>query len=156
MPTLTAKRVVKYGFIIFGSIGLLFYIYIQSRTYLTGPQLSITAPLNGSSVTEKLVTIEGTAQNVSFIQMNGNQIFIDSEGNFVEKLLLDPGYNIIEVTVTDRFERSLSSQVSINYAASEDVRLETFDAETSFPAKVDIDNDQNATSTNETQPEQEE
>lgn len=150
MPTLTAKRVIKYGSLILGTIGLLFYIYIQSRIYLEGPQLTITSPAHGTSVEEQLLTIEGNARNVSFVEMNGNQIFIDSEGDFREKLLLDPGYNIIEVTVTDRFERSVSSRVQINYTSKKEIAPKTFNVGTSSPALAE-DTEQYATSTDGTE-----
>ncbi len=137
MPTLTAKRVIKYGFITIAAIAFALYIYAQSITYIKGPQLVITSPTDGFATTEQLLTVTGNAQNISFIQMNGNQIFADSSGNFSEKLLLDPGYNIITVNVTDRFERDLSATVRVTYSAQEKFTQSDFEIGTTSPPLID-------------------
>ena len=146
MPTFTAKRIVKYGTIIIVTISLAIYVLTQATTYLRGPQLVISYPENGTSTQSQLITIGGNTQNVSFIQMNGNQIFANSEGNFSEKLLLNPGYNIITVNVTDRFERSLSSQIHITYLAQDDIETPDFTISTSSPL-FDTQDEENVTQT---------
>ena len=89
--------------------------------YLKGPQLNITSPTSGTSTDQTFISIEGFAGNVSFITMNDNQIFIDESGVFKEKLLLAPGYNIIEVKAKDRFGRIISRKVYITRTSKDEV-----------------------------------
>ena len=57
--------------------------------------------------------IVGTATNVSLIFLNGRQIFTDDTGKFKESLLLAKGYNIIEVSGKDKFDRQVKQQREI-------------------------------------------
>jgi hypothetical protein len=77
------------------------YGLYQSRGILSGPLVSVTTPQNGETVFEPLVQVAGSAPRVKDLTLNGRSIFIDMEGNFDERLLLLPGYNIIELTARD-------------------------------------------------------
>jgi hypothetical protein len=50
--------------------------------------------------------------------LNGRPIFIDLEGRFFEKLLLSPGYNIIELTAKDTQGRAIEKHLEIMYEPS--------------------------------------
>ncbi len=110
---MTLRKILAYTVAIIVGIVLCFYVYHQAKTYLKGPQLVITSPSSGTSTDKALVNIQGKAQNISFLSMNGEQIFVDEQGIFNEKLLLVPGYNIIEVKATDRFGRTISRVTQI-------------------------------------------
>lgn len=89
-------------------IGVLsFYSYHQASAFISGPTLSIDSPALGGTLTERLVTVSGTAKNASIITINGTDTFIDENGRFSEQLLLAPGYTILEVVIVDRFGRSI-------------------------------------------------
>jgi hypothetical protein len=81
------------------------YSLFEARGIIIGPTIEITEPKNGESLNESLTTIEGRAKHVSFISMNDHPITVDESGDFSEKLLLSPGYNIIKLKVVDRFGR---------------------------------------------------
>jgi len=91
------------------------YAYLKSREFFQGPAISITSPVNGSTLSEAPVTIEGNAQNISHITLNGAAIFIDSQGNFSEKLLLLPGYNIMTLSAEDRFGKQTKKTLELVY-----------------------------------------
>jgi len=118
---MTLRKILAYLLAIAIAIILCAYIYNQSKTYLKGPQLNITSPTSGTSTDQTFIPIEGFAGNVSFITMNDNQIFIDESGVFKEKLLLAPGYNIIEVKAKDRFGRIISRKVYITRTSKDEV-----------------------------------
>lgn len=94
-------------------IGL--YAYSQSREYLKGPQIVINEPQNGATLLEAPIVIAGNAQNVSRITLNGASIFVDSKGDFREKLLLLPGYNILTISAEDRFGRKAEKTLELVY-----------------------------------------
>ncbi|TSC61250.1 MAG: Xre-like protein DNA-binding protein [Parcubacteria group bacterium Gr01-1014_107] len=81
------------------------YAFFEARGVIAGPIIEVTEPKNGKSFHESLITIKGYTRNISFISLNDNPITVDEEGNFIEKLLLSPGYNIIKLKVVDRFGR---------------------------------------------------
>ena len=89
------------------------YAYLKTKDYIAGPQITITSPLNGSSVSNSLIEIVGTAKNISFISLNDRPIFIDESGNFKEKLLLYSGYNIMSVKAEDRYKRKVEKNLEV-------------------------------------------
>lgn len=84
------------------------YVLFQMRNIISGPIIIINSPQNGASVTESLISIDGVAKNISFINLNGMQIFVDEEGKFSQQLLLSHGYNIMTLQAQDKFGRETS------------------------------------------------
>ncbi len=84
---------------------LIGYLLYQARGYLIGPEITIDSPQAGEIVHDSYLEIKGSAFNVAGLLLNGRQIFTDEKGNFKEGLLLAKGYNIIELTATDKFGR---------------------------------------------------
>lgn len=95
------------------SVGV--YAYAQSRDFLRGPSLTITAPENGGAAAAALVTVSGVARNISYLTLNDAPIFADSAGVFSEKLLLLPGYNILTVKAEDRFGKKVGKGLELVY-----------------------------------------
>ena len=96
-------------------IALLVLIFHQSKNLLAGPTISITSPLNGSTLSSSYLQIEGLAKRVSFITLNDRQIYVDEQGNISEQLLLQRGYNIISLKAIDRFNRKVEKRLEIMY-----------------------------------------
>lgn len=84
------------------------FIFLNTRLFITGPQIDIFEPKDGSSFDSPIIEIKGATKNASFISLNDNPIFIDENGNFEEKLLLPPGISIIEFYARDKFNREIS------------------------------------------------
>lgn len=100
------RQTLRLGSIIVVVILAVWYIYTQFGAFLSGPSITFSEPPRSSVTTEQNIAIAGTAQNVTMLTINGNDTSIDQQGVFKRQLLLLPGYNIIEVQATDRFERS--------------------------------------------------
>ena len=79
---------VRLGVIIFFAALLIGYGALEAKNLAIGPVVSITKPLDGYAATTSLLTIIGHAQNVSFITLDGEQIFTDENGNFSEDRIL--------------------------------------------------------------------
>ena len=101
------RSVFKVGVIIILIGGFVFYGLYKSKDFLTGPKIIIESPANGQTVSNSYLEIKGAAKNVSLLYLNGRQIFTDKNGIFKENLLLARGYNIIEVSAKDKFNREI-------------------------------------------------
>ena len=105
-------------FTLFGILilsGIIAFAYFNSRQYFTGPQLTITSPENGAHFEDPFITIAGTAENTSFIRLNGNPVFVNEANQFEQQLLLSPGTSIMKLEATDRFDRRVERLFSVTY-----------------------------------------
>lgn len=101
--------------IIFIAVLIFGYVVFQARNIVLGPIIKMHSPENGASLDNSLIEIKGNAKNISYISMNGRQIFTDEQGEFNEKLLLSYGYNIITIKVQDRFNREVEKKLELIY-----------------------------------------
>ena len=111
----TPKLIIGISVIVLVAVGLVVYAYFQSREYLRGPVVVIEEPLNGSMSTTSLVALRGQAHNISFLTLNGRQIFTDEQGRFKESLLLQNGYNIMTLEAKDRFGHQVEKRLELVY-----------------------------------------
>lgn len=91
------------------------YSIFRVETFAEGPVVEVAEPKDGSLVHQSLVTIRGEAKNISFLNLNGTQIFTDESGKFNEKILLSYGYNIITLEAKDRFGRKTEKSLQVIY-----------------------------------------
>jgi len=84
---------------------LAFYVAFQGRYVILGPEISIEHPFAESTVPEGVLLVTGRAQNISYLSLDDRQIYTDTTGHFEEKLIAEPGINIIKLVAKDRFGR---------------------------------------------------
>lgn len=111
----TLPRLLSVGAIIFLVGTIFFYAYYQSRALVSGPQINVESPENGTTTASSMVLVGGTAQNAKELVLNGRPIFIDLAGRFAEPLLLMDGYNIIELTARDAQGRTVRKTLELVY-----------------------------------------
>ena len=105
------KKVILFVFVI-----ILVYAVWNGRNLLLGPQIAISpVPQNIIGTSSNPLLIKGVAKNVSFLSLDGREIFVDKNGNFSEDMLLLPGYNIIEIYGKDRFGKERKLSLNIYY-----------------------------------------
>lgn len=95
-------------------LALMVYIGYQARFLLIGPEV-LVEPSAETTVSERTVTIAGTARNIARISLNGRQIFTDPDGEFAELVVLNEGYNLITVAATDRYGRTTAVEQEYVY-----------------------------------------
>jgi hypothetical protein len=100
------KRIITWVLICLSAVLLSYYVYIESRDFLTGPSISVAYPINQSEVYGPEVEVRGKTERVSSITLNNSPIFIDEKGVFREKLILPNGYTIIQLEAKDRFGKT--------------------------------------------------
>lgn len=89
------------------------YGVFEARKVIEGPEITVISPSTGGTVTDKLVTLKGTTKNVKTLTMNGRILYIDEQGNWSERLMLPPGYNIIELEGVDRFGNKTRQKIDV-------------------------------------------
>ena len=96
------------------------YVVFQARFLIAGPQISLST--NASELqTQRQVVLEGEAQNIVRITLNGRQIYTDKDGNFKEALVLENGYTIATLQAEDRYGRTTSLTKTFVFAQEEEV-----------------------------------
>jgi len=114
----TVTKILRYSTIGLLGLVILSYASYQSQNLIKGPVITITEPQNGLSFSQSLIEIDGKTTNVTTIDLDGRPIFVDEKGNFKEKYLLSPGYNIITITASDKFGRSAQKTLELIYPPS--------------------------------------
>ncbi len=89
------------------------YALYQARDLIRGPELTISTPSDGVSHATGLLTIEGQAERIAHLYLNGRLIFTDESGHFNEQLLLPPGYTIIRLEADDKFGRKVNQTIHL-------------------------------------------
>lgn len=112
------KIIFKVIIIVLILVSITGYSLYQAQNLINGPQISVTTPINGSTVDNSSVLITGTAKNVAFISLNDRQIFIDEHGTFNEELLLGSGYNVWKLEAKDKFGRIVSKKIELVFKKS--------------------------------------
>ncbi|PIW96969.1 hypothetical protein COZ82_02150 [Candidatus Kaiserbacteria bacterium CG_4_8_14_3_um_filter_38_9] len=85
---------------------LLSYIIFQARFMIEGPQITLIHEPDRLQ-NERIITLSGTAKNITEISLNGRQIFTDEYGHFDEALVLENGYTINTLAAIDRYGRQV-------------------------------------------------
>ncbi len=89
------------------------YSLFQAHAIINGPVITVYSPQNGTVYTNTLIEIRGKVENVSYLNLNGKQIFTNSKGEFNEKLLLSPGYNILVLDAKDKFGKKTEKKLEL-------------------------------------------
>ena len=114
-PYKDGKMILKTLIISFFVLALVGYGLFQAKKIITGPEISVASPLNGGTVSDEAVDISGVAKNIASISLDDRPINIDETGNFKEKLMLYPGYNIITLKAHDKFGSAIEKKVELVY-----------------------------------------
>lgn len=101
-------------FVFIGAFGLILsYILFETSDMLMGPIITISEPLNGSSVESGVIPIKGQAKNVSSLTVNGRPIPIEEKGDFYSILILSEGYNVINIEASDKINNKIKKRIEV-------------------------------------------
>ncbi len=91
-----------------------FYVFFQARFLITGPQI-VLANEPTTQHNDRVLHLEGSANNITHLWLNDRQIFTDEQGNFTEALVLENGYTITTLRAKDRYGRETTVVRSFVY-----------------------------------------
>ena len=92
------------------------YAYFEAQGILFGPSISVLSKT--TEVHEPFITIQGTAERISSLSMNGKDIQVTEDGAFSEPYLLAEGYNRIVLEAKDKYGRSRAQVLEVVYTPS--------------------------------------
>lgn len=95
------------GAAVLGFVGMKVYPIVH------GPAIDLSTLSDGGTVTEPMVRISGIAKYTRDLVINGNALPLSPDGSFDEKLVLNPGYNLISVAARDQFGTATRRDYSI-------------------------------------------
>ncbi|MCG3770689.1 MAG: hypothetical protein JW384_01844 [Nitrosomonadaceae bacterium] len=113
----------RYNKLTVGLVGLLFiaalgYSYFEGRHLLQGPMITLDTVEKTLTVTEPYLRIQGTAERIVELQLNGRPVSVTEAGVFSEDIVLAPGYNRVRFTARDRTGRETVKDLEIMYRAT--------------------------------------
>lgn len=86
------------------------FIYHNSKDALFGAHLSVSIATDGSTVTDATLPISGFAPKVKSVLIDKHPVPIDTTGHFTDEVLLSPGYNIVEISTVDTFNKTTTKE----------------------------------------------
>lgn len=138
------EKTKKYIIIIFLAL-FVCYGFFESYKLISGPKIDVFSPTDGQYFESPLIDVKGTTKNISFISLDDRPIFIDKSGDFVEKLILSPGYNIMSIKGQDKFGKEIKKRFGLFLQKP----IETI-TEITASSSLDISTSTNSTSTSTT------
>lgn len=112
--TKSGKFIIRWSIIAFAICVIVGYSIFQSNKIISGPKITIQTP-NTTDANNSAVDVAGLVKNVSVVTLNDRLIPIDEDGQFKEKVLLYPGYNVIKLEATDKFGASVTKELQVVY-----------------------------------------
>ncbi len=110
------SKLTRTGFIVFFIIIILYGLY-EAQGLLFGPKIHIAT--EKIVVYDPYVRIEGQAERIVALKMNGKEIPVTEDGKFSEPFLLARGQNRIILEARDSYGRTTSRLVEIGYITEE-------------------------------------
>jgi hypothetical protein len=99
------KKFIRGALITLLFIGIIGYAYYRSKDAIFGITIT-TSVEDGAVLDSKLLTITGNAPHTSHFTIDDREILLDKNGDFTDTLLLQEGYNILELKGSDKFGRT--------------------------------------------------
>ena len=94
---------------------VIIYSFFSFRDYISGPQIIINYPINGSTISSSTVIIKGQVLHIQDVTINDKPIQIDKQGNFLYTLPLSLGYNVSLISAKDKFKRTIEYKLELVY-----------------------------------------
>ncbi len=95
------------------TIGIFGYLYQEFTRFAAEPELVILEPVSGAVSEVSEIILRGKTEKGARVSINGEASFVGSEGEFSEKLTLQPGVNTVTVVAINRFEKSKTETLTL-------------------------------------------
>ena len=118
------------GMLLFGAF---FYLYREFRSFGSEPLLVVLSPENNSVVESDEVIVSGKTDRGAQVTINGQGVFVDGEGAFSEKLVLQPGQNGVSLRTTNRFHKEKTAVLSVEARYTPEVAVSESGTQGAFP-----------------------
>lgn len=92
---------------------IVIYAVLNTRLISRGINLVVLGIENGNIYNEGTLPIEGNAKRAKHVLVNGREINVNQSGDFMDMLVLLPGYNIITISAEDKFGKVTQKKFDI-------------------------------------------
>ena len=96
-------------------LGLGAYSLWQSSFLFQAPELTIESPVSDIVTVEDQITVIGATDSQATLTLNGEQIFVESNGVFAETVLLNEGVNTLTIIAANRFGKENTRVIRATY-----------------------------------------
>lgn len=93
--------------------GAFFYIFREFQSFAGVPRLVISSPASGSTVETNEVVVQGKTDKGAQVTINNQSVFVGSDGDFSEKIILQGGLNTMTIVAVNRFDKAKSETISV-------------------------------------------
>lgn len=109
------KRLMQLKKSCIGLLGLAILGFVGVKMYplFHGPDIQISTLSDGATLHEAMIRISGKARYTKDLMIDGAVLPTAPDGSFDEKLVLNPGYNVIAVSAKDRFGTTRHTTYSV-------------------------------------------
>jgi len=111
----------KSGIVLTLVIGIFALVGYTMRDRILGTPLVVAIAPNGAALTNPFLPITGVARHARNLTVNGRKLTIDRTGAFTDEIVLSPGYNIIEISLTDQFGGQKTKTYEVVFTAPQTV-----------------------------------
>lgn len=94
--------------------GSFFYLYREFQSFAGTPRLVILTPVNGEVVETSEVKVVGKTDKGARVSINNQPVFVGSDGDFSDTLILQPGLNSVTVISVNRFDKEKAETFSVD------------------------------------------
>ncbi|MFA5197397.1 MAG: helix-turn-helix domain-containing protein [Patescibacteria group bacterium] len=101
---ITPKTVII-SLIIFAALTIVAYIGWQVRILTAPPKLTVSSPVNNTSVKTDSIAIEGVTDPGATLYINDVEVGVNQDGDFKEKISLQNGVNQIKIRAQNKLGR---------------------------------------------------
>ena len=98
---------------ILAALALIGYIFYSIKNFTTPPNLEISSPSTETVIRQAEVEVIGKTDEGCSLQINGQTIYLDENGNFKEQVRLQPGINNIEIRSVNRIHKETVKIIKI-------------------------------------------
>lgn len=87
-------------------LGILGFIGFRLYPIIHGPRIHVETLTNGETLMDSMIRISGIADYTQQLIVNGKELPLSPTGSFDEKLILNPGYNLVTIAASDRYGKT--------------------------------------------------
>lgn len=92
-----------------------YYLWHQISSFSSKPYLLVKSPSENSIIEDPEIVVEGETEKEVSIEINGQNVYVNADGNFKETISLQPGRNRITIEAKNRFEKSTREDIDVVY-----------------------------------------
>jgi cytoskeletal protein RodZ len=137
--TITPKHIIFGLIFIFIALGF-FYIYREANLFISTPRLTVTAPVDGTTTSERVIQVSGIAERDADVSINNQKVVVNDDGKFSEEVGLQSGVNAITIRAKNRFDKEAMKTIQVKGEFQSEVEVAGAEEGLSSEAEKKIEN----------------